>query len=137
MSRKIPEMMRRAAAERAGSRCEYCRLPAVDSFYGFQIDHVVSRKHGGATVLGNLACACPDCNRNKGTDLGTLLVESTNLIRFFNPRLDDWDTHFEWAETGMIYARTNIGMATLKIFQFNHPDRIIERKLLWQLGLWP
>lgn len=63
--------MRRAAAERAGSRCEYCRLPAVDSFYGFQIDHVVSRKHGGTTVLDNLACACPDCNRNKGTDLGT------------------------------------------------------------------
>jgi hypothetical protein len=137
MSRKIPENIRKAAAEHAGNRCEYCRLPAVDSFYGFQIDHVISRKHGGTTTLDNLACACPDCNRNKGTDLGTLLDTSAGLIRFFHPRQDDWNFHFEWDETGIIYARTDVGMATLKILQFNHPDRIIERKLLWQLGLWP
>lgn len=137
MSRKIPETIRKAAAVRAKQRCEYCLLPAVDSFYGFQIDHVISRKHGGNTTLDNLACACPDCNRHKGTDLGTLIDGSSELVPFFNPRRGNWDAHFEWDETGVIHAKTRTGSATIKILQFNHPDRVIERSLLAQLGLWP
>ena len=102
MSRKIPEALRKAAAHRAGNRCEYCRLPADDSFFGFQVDHVISRKHGGITSLENLACSCPDCNRNKGTDLGTFLDDDADLIRFFNPRKDNWNDHFDLDESGMI-----------------------------------
>lgn len=135
MSRKIPETLRKAAAKNAGYRCEYCRLPSDDSFYGFHVDHIISRKHGGHTTLDNLAYACPDCNRNKGTDLGTFLHTPSDLIRFFNPRTDNWGAHFELTETGVIHPKTDIGAATIKICQINHPDRIIERKLLWRVGL--
>lgn len=134
MNRNVPESLRKIAANRALHRCEYCRLPSADSFFGFQVDHIISRKHGGKTTLENLAYSCPDCNRNKGSDLGTLDSDGT-LIRFFNPRTDDWKNHFEMDDSGLIVHKTAMGAATIKIFQFNHPDRIIERNLLRQLGL--
>ena len=133
MSQKIPKNLREASAKRADFCCEYCRLPDTDSYYGFQVDHIVSRKHGGATILKNLAYACPDCNRYKGSDLGTYLDDPLVLIRFFNPQVDNWDDHFEADDSGLIFSKTDIGKATLKILQINHPDRIIERQLLWRL----
>jgi HNH endonuclease len=135
MSQKIPNILRKAVALRANYCCEYCRIADIDSYYGFQIDHIISRKHGGKTLLMNLAYACPDCNRYKGTDLGTYLNNSLNLIRLFHPRLDVWQEHFETDNSGLITAQTDIGSATLKVLSINHPDRIIERKLLWHLDL--
>ena len=41
--------------ERAAGRCEYCRLPQKATSVPFEIDHVISRKHGGRTVASNLA----------------------------------------------------------------------------------
>ena len=135
MSQNIPKYLRQATALRANYCCEYCHITHIDSYYGFQVDHIISRKHGGNTTLINLSFACPDCNRYKGSDLGTYLDDLTVLIRFFNPRLDNWDDHFETDNTGLITSKTDIGAATLKIFAINHPDRIIERQLLWKLGL--
>ena len=83
MSQKIPESLRSATAQRANFCCEYCRIPHIDSYYGFQVDHIISRKHGGKTIMLNLAFACPDCNRYKGTDLGTYLNNTLELTRFF------------------------------------------------------
>ena len=133
MTKKIPKSLRLAAAKRANECCEYCRIPNIDSYYGFQVDHIISRKHGGKTILSNLAYACPDCNSYKGTDLGTYLTSSLILTRFFHPRLDKWVDHFETDNSGSISFLTDIGEATIKIFQINHPDRIIERQLLWRL----
>jgi 5-methylcytosine-specific restriction endonuclease McrA len=135
MSQKIPQSIRNMVAVRANYCCEYCRIPEIDSYYGFQVDHILSRKHDGKTLLENLAYACPDCNRYKGSDLGTYLDDSYQFTRFFHPRLDDWAFHFETQESGLIIDKTAIGLATIKIFGINHPDRIIERKLLWQLNL--
>ena len=135
MSQKIPEALRLATAKRANSCCEYCRISNIDSYYGFQVDHIISRKHGGKTTLNNLALACPDCNRYKGTDLGTYMDETLVLTRFFHPRLDKWADHFDTDNSGLISALTIIGEATLKIFQINHLDRIIERQLLWRLDM--
>jgi HNH endonuclease len=137
MSKNIPNSIRLNVFARAEHRCEYCQILAEDSFYGFQIDHIFSRKHGGLTELINLALACPDCNRNKGTDLGTFLIDFNNLVRFFNPRLDDWNHHFTGFDTGLIEAKTPIAEATVKILDINHPDRIIERALLFRLERWP
>jgi hypothetical protein len=135
MSRNIPKYLRKATAKRANYCCEYCHIPEIDSYYGFESDHIISVKHEGLTILINLAYACPDCNRYKGTDLGTFLDNTQELIRFYNPRTDKWSDHFETDETGLITPLTRIGEATIKIFGINHPDRIIERQLLWKLGL--
>ena len=70
MSRFVTPKQRQIIGERAKFCCEYCCLPELDTYYGFQADHIISWRHGGNTNVNNLAYACPDCNRNKGTDLG-------------------------------------------------------------------
>ena len=128
MSRYISDKLRGFVAHRAGFRCEYCRLLAEDAFFRFHVDHIVSVKHGGKTVQENLAYACQICNWNKGSDIATFLSNLQTPIRFFNPRIDIWAEHFEIETTGFISEKTEIGAATLKIFDINQPDSIIERK---------
>lgn len=135
MNKKIPNELRKLVIELSANCCEYCHLPDEDSYYGFQIDHIICRKHRGKTNLQNLAYACPDCNRYKGSDLGTYLYNSLDFTRFFHPRIDDWDEHFVLNRNGEISARTDIGEATIRIFLINHPDRIIERRVLIELEI--
>jgi hypothetical protein len=137
VSRYITEALRREVAERANYKCEYCLIPESNSFYAYQIDHIISVKHGGKSERENLAFACPICNRNKGSDLGTVLEQSEDIIRFYNPRKDKWADHFEVSDDGILFPKTLIGEATIKIFGFNHPDSIIERQLLISVGLYP
>lgn len=136
MSRHIPETLRLATAQRAGYRCEYCRVFERDMVYRFQGDHIISRKHGGETILENLAYACSTCNQNKGPDLGTYLPGSKRLVRLFNPRRDHWSMHFE-LNAGQIIPLTKIGAATVKVLDLNHPDRIILRRTLMDAGCYP
>jgi 5-methylcytosine-specific restriction endonuclease McrA len=55
------------------------------AFFTLQIDHIISVKHGGAATLENLAVACIFCNRQKGSDVSTILAGG-KFTRFFNPR---------------------------------------------------
>ena len=86
--------------------------------------------------MENLAYCCPDCNAFKGSDLGTFSEDDAYLVRFFNPRKDIWDEHFE-LQNGSIYGITEIGTATEKIFKFNEIERLIYRKQLIEFELYP
>ncbi|MCB9317122.1 MAG: HNH endonuclease [Lewinellaceae bacterium] len=136
MSIKIPDSLRREIASRAAFCCEYCRLPEQAAFFSFHVDHIISLRHGGKTEPGNLAFACPICNRNKGTDLGTLSGNPPKLTRFFNPRIDHWSDHFYIEQTGEIISKTEVGEATLTFLDFNYPDAVIERKKLLLSGIF-
>jgi 5-methylcytosine-specific restriction endonuclease McrA len=129
MSRYISENLRLDVALSANFRCEYCKVYEDNLFYSFQIDHIISTKHGGETLIDNLAYSCSMCNQNKGSNLGTYLPDSKRLVRLFHPRNDNWNTHFEVNE-GEIIGRTRIGLATIKVLELNNPDRIILRKEL-------
>ncbi len=83
MNSFVSEETRRLVAERADFLCEYCLLHEDDGFFAFQVDHIISRKHGGSSELENLAFTCPVCNRRKGSDLGTLSRSVGTLIPFF------------------------------------------------------
>lgn len=137
MSRYVSDALRRLVAERAGHRCEYCLIPEENSFYDFQVDHIISVKHGGKSEAENLAYACVICNRNKGSDLGTILDKSEEIVRFYHPRKDQWADHFEVTSEGVLQAKTSIGAATIKILGLNHADSIIERRVLIAVGLYP
>jgi 5-methylcytosine-specific restriction endonuclease McrA len=137
MSKYIPEDLRKLVAERAGNRCEYCRIPDSSSFFSFHIDHVISIKHGGKTELKNLAYSWQICNLKKGTDIGTFLEEPTLLIRFYNPRDDKWADHFALDTSGELAPKSAIGAATIKILELNHPDSILERRELIRIGQLP
>jgi hypothetical protein len=136
MSVYISVSVRQFVADRASSRCEYCKVHQQDTFFAFQIDHVVSLKHGGKNEIDNLAFACPQCNSYKGSDLATFIGEYQNIVPIFNPRYQAWGEHFEYSE-GVVLARTLIGEATIKLLQFNGADRIIQRSILEDAGLWP
>jgi hypothetical protein len=137
MKERISELIRRQVAERAECRCEYCLMPEKFLATVFHIDHIRSRKHGGKTILINLAYACPHCNQNKGSDIATFLDDTNELtIRFFNPRKDRWQEHFE-VNYGEILSKTPIGEATIKILDFNQPERIMLRQVLIDIGEYP
>ncbi len=81
--------------------------------------------------MENLAYCCSRCNRNKGTDLATILQEQNLLVRIFNPRLDVWEEHF-YVLDGVIHPNSNIGEATIKLLNFNTSERVIGRKIWFQ-----
>ena len=136
MSSYVSAELRRHVAERANFLCEYCLIHEVDTFYGCHVDHIISEKHGGLTILDNLAYACAICNQAKGSDIASLAADLNALTRFFNPRTDRWSDHFRIASL-IIVPSTPIGEATARIFGFNASDRVIERRLLHRFGRYP
>lgn len=133
MNRYISEKLRLDVALLANFRCEYCRVHEDDLFFSYQIDHIISVKHGGETDLENLAYSCSMCNQNKGSNLGTYLPDSKRLVRLFYPRKDTWKTHFK-VSNGEIIGKTKIGLATIKVLDLNNVDRVILRQILIESG---
>jgi hypothetical protein len=107
-----------------------------DTFVGCQVDHIISEKHGGATVLENLALACATCNRAKGSDVGSVVTGTGSFVRFFNPRIDRWSDHFTLRAVEIV-PLTAIGQVTERILQMNSIDRLLERGELEAAGRYP
>ncbi|MCI0695885.1 HNH endonuclease [candidate division KSB1 bacterium] len=136
MSSYISEELRSLVAIRATHLCEYCLVHEENTTYGCQVDHIISLKHGGTTVLENLAYACVFCNRHKGSDIGSILWSTQEFIRFFNPLTDKWADHFK-LDGAIIRPLTEIGKATAQILGFNNIDRILELQTLIAVGRYP
>ena len=132
----IGKQLRDLVRERAGSRCEYCLIHIDDTFLGGEADHIIAEKHGGPTEADNLAYACMPCNRHKGTDLGSVVWATGELVRFYNPRIDRWEDHFR-LDGARIESLTDIGEVTVRILGFNTPERLLERLDLIDLGRYP
>ena len=136
MSKLVSEELRRVVADRADRLCEYCLIHEDDTFFGCEVDHVVSLKHSGPTEAENLAYACPFCNRYKGSDVASLSPKTGELVRFFNPRIDRWSEHFR-LDGDQIEPITNIGEATARILRFNDSERSLEREALMEMKRYP
>jgi len=111
------ELVRRVW-RRAGDRCEYCLIPQFAFPLPFQIDHIFAQKHGGETVEGNLALACPHCNRFKGPNIAGVDPDTGELTRLFNPRHDRWADHFELRGPRFV-GKTPVGRATIDVLAMN------------------
>ncbi|MGI4790662.1 MAG: HNH endonuclease [Janthinobacterium lividum] len=135
----ISAALRRLVIARADNLCEYCLLHEDDTFFGCEVDHIISEKHGGPTTEANLAYACFVCNRNKGSDIGSLMPSSGELVRFYHPRLDRWQDHFHLggSEEIIIVPVSDIGRVTARIFGFNREERLLERQALQAAGRYP
>jgi hypothetical protein len=107
-------------------------------FFGCEIDHIISEKHEGATEEGNLAYACLPCNRNKGSDIASIIPGTGELVRLFNPRQDRWSDHFRLAPDGItILSLTSIGEATSRLLGLNDGTRLLEREALRKVDRYP
>ncbi len=125
----IPVTLRRLVEERAKYQCEYCLLPAKVAFFSHEIDHIIAEKHGGQTNADNLALTCWRCNRYKGSDLGSFDPETGNFSFLFNPRNQEWKSHFIFSEVVMV-GLTAEGRTTVKLLQINSEERLAERRKL-------
>ncbi len=109
-----------------------------DRYFGCEADHIISLKHGGTTTGDNLAFACIACNRYKGSDIGSVLSETGDLVRLFNPRIDRWADHFALDIDGAtIIALTNIGAVTVRLLKLSTAERVMERSALRDAGRYP
>lgn len=131
----LPQRVREAVAQRARFCCEYCLIHEADSFFEHEVDHIVSRKHGGNDDPDNLAYACVACNRYKGSDVGSLTA-GNRFVRFFNPRLDEWRAHFNLMGPEIV-PLTEVAEVTARIFRFNDEARVLEQAALQDWGRYP
>jgi hypothetical protein len=128
-SKYISTDLRNLVASRANYVCEYCLISEEDTFFGCQVEHIISRKHGGRSEPENLAYSCVFCNRFKGSDITSLSAETSELIRFYNPRIDRWREHFILIGVTIMH-NTAMAEATVRILQMNSEERLLEREIL-------
>jgi hypothetical protein len=126
--------LRQLVRERAGHRCEYCRIPQdALPWARFHVEHIRARQHGGSDDSSNLALACTRCNSFKGPNLASVDPATDELVALFNPRLDTWAEHFV-IEDVLIVGLTGIGRATVALLNMNDRDRVQLRSELGALG---
>jgi 5-methylcytosine-specific restriction endonuclease McrA len=77
---------RELVRQRAGRRCEYCRLPDFAVDLPFHVEHIVANVHQVDDSATNLAWACPRCNLRKGPNLTTIDPETATKVDLYNPR---------------------------------------------------
>lgn len=71
--------------------------------------------------------------QSQGADLSTIDPESESLVSLFNPRTDEWHTHFVMLDA-RIFGRTPVGRATASLLRFNDDERLRVREELLQRG---
>lgn len=132
----IAEALRQQVIERAHGCCEYCRIDQDDVLLPHEIDHIIAEKHRGQTVAANLCLSCIYCNRNKGSDISSIDLETMQLARLFNPRTDIWSEHFRLTGN-RIEPLTSEGRVTEFVLQLNSPAQLERRAILIPLGRYP
>jgi HNH endonuclease len=116
----IASSLRAQVTQRAGGRCEYCRLSQVGQEAVFHIDHVIPRAAGGSTTLDNLALACVSCSLRKWAKQKAIDTDTDKEVPLFNPRKDTWAEHFRW-EGERVVSLTPTGRATTAALALNRP----------------
>lgn len=135
MRESISNELRRLIFEQANYACEYCYFPEAFEILPHQIDHIIAVKHRGKSTHHNLACSCTTCNLNKGSDIASIDKDSGLLTPLFNPRTQNWSTHFYW-DDAFIIPITAIGRVTEHVLQLNKLSRVDERAFWMSLGLY-
>lgn len=134
MSEYVPVVLARLVRERAGGRCEYCRLPQSSQEAAFHVDHIKPRSAGGPTAENNLALACVTCSLRKAARTHARDRVSKKSVPLFHPRLDHWGDHFSWDRGCRLFGRTPTGRATIAALGMNRPAVVAIRQALVRLG---
>jgi hypothetical protein len=128
---------RKLVRQRAGNRCEYCRIHQDDDpLWPFHIEHIVARQHVESDHPDGLALACHECNSRKGPNLAGIDPATGKRAWLFNPRTQKWNRHFQWNGPVLI-GRTTIGRATIAVLGINRPGNIALRAMLITAGVFP
>jgi HNH endonuclease len=134
---RISDTLRQQVMERARGLCEYCQTAQI-IVVTMEIDHIVPQSAGGETELGNLCLVCRGCNSFKQDFQSAIDPQTEQDIALFNPRTEQWSTHFHWAEDGIIIVGlTATGRATIQRLRMNRDGIVASRRLWVQAGWHP
>lgn len=133
----IPVDIERRVRAVARHRCGYCLSPQHLVMARLEIEHIIPLSQGGSSDESNLWLACPLCNRYKGEKISALDPATNQVVRLFNPRLDEWATHFHWSTDGLIIiSDTPIGRATVVALHLSDDPDAIEVRSNWFAAGW-
>jgi hypothetical protein len=125
---------RQFVRDRAGNRCEYCRLKQEhEPDRPFHVEHIIATCHRGGDELDNLALACQWCNLLKGPNLAGRDPDMGKLVRLFHPRQDAWPDHFRM-DGARIIGVGDVGRTTAWLLEMNSDERLELRATLIDLG---
>ena len=121
----------RQVHERAAFRCEYCQTAQRVIGQAMHVEHIFPNLGDN---LENLCLSCPSCNLSKAKATQAPDPESKNLVPLFNPRIQNWNEHFEWLENGTIVkGKTATSRATVSRMKMNI-ERIVRARIIWVLA---
>ena len=90
----IDTAVRNLIRQRAGERCEYCRLPEHAVDIPFHVEHIIAKQHGGEDDPSNLCLACDRWREHftiRGAEIEGLTPTGRATVRLLNmnarPRL--------------------------------------------------
>lgn len=137
MSRSyIPKSLREQVTIDARSRCGYCQTAARITGTPMEIDHIVPESLGGSTDRANLWLSCSMCNDHKGNRIAAPDPQTAEVVRFFDPRQQIWQEHFEWsAEGDLIIGKSATGRATTSALRLNRAE-LVEARRGWVIAGW-
>jgi hypothetical protein len=127
---------RQRVIERAGNSCEYFQMSQGCTMLPHEVDHIRSQKLHGPTAMDNLCLACAQCNSFKGTLASGYDPVTDDMVRRFNPRVDEWDEHFHW-DGPLLVGKTAIGRTTIDVLNINALLRVEHRRLLIEAKRFP
>jgi len=85
-----------------------------------------------------MALACRSCNLFKSDFVTGIDPESQVEQRLFQPRLDQWATHFQVIdESARILGLTNVGRATVERLRMNVSSQLNARLAWMRIRLFP
>ena len=115
--------IREKVRRRDNFMCEFCRISETDSGGELTIDHFKPRSKGGDDSHDNLIYCCIRCNQYKldywpANDAGLML---------WNPRRENFESHFLELDDGKIYPLTVTGSFTLRRLRLNRHPLVANR----------
>lgn len=114
--------------ERANYTCEYCQTSQRVIGQAMHVEHI---DPSGGDNLENLCLSCSSCNLSKARATSALDPLTGQITPLFNPRVQSWAEHFQWAENGIrLVGLTTMGRATIIRLKMNLP-RIVEARTTW------
>jgi 5-methylcytosine-specific restriction endonuclease McrA len=126
----ISKSLRQQVINEAGYRCEYCRTSSRLTGMPLVMDHILPSSLGGNDERENLAACCYRCNEFKGAKITANDPVKNESISLFNPRLQRWLDHFQWANGGThIIGITAIGRGTVLALRLNNEDVVQARAI--------
>lgn len=123
--------IKRLVHERAQGCCEYCQTCEANTGQAMHIEHI---DPDGDDTPDNLCLSCSNCNLSKSDAKTAVDPETGESVPLFNPRQQEWKTHFVWANNGLVLqGLTPIGRAMVVRLKMNQ-DRVVVARRRWIQG---